>query len=564
MKLAMPIGVDDFKEVREEYYFVDKSGFLSEFFPSHPKVTIFTRPRRFGKTLLLSMLRYFFDIEGAEEHRRLFDGLAVSQDDVMMEEMGKRPVLFFTMRGWKASSWSEMKEIIADGLQTLALGYGNLLDSPRVMEEDKAVLRAFRQAKATVTEMRTAPLRFLRMLEAHYGKKPVFLLDEYDTPIQSAWEHQYYDQAIDFFRVFLTTSLKSNDFLDFAVLTGVLRISKESIFSDLNNLKVDSILHAKHPKAFGFTMEEVAKIADDAGAEDKMGEIREWYDGYRIGGYDIYNPWSVLNYFDDGCHPRAYWVNTSGNAILAELMKNADQEHFETLLDLMEGGTVTSFLREGVIYADIGEDQDALYTMLCTTGYLTTESTETFAGETEYALRLPNLEMRRLFGIEIVKRYQHGFGKSALVRLLRAFLHGDAARAEEGLRRYLVKLASYYDTAKDKESFYHGFVLGMTAILIEDYIVRSNRESGLGRYDLVAVPRKKGEEGFLLEFKMAETEDAMEAKAEEALTQMEAQEYLAGLDVEDRIMHRYGIAFCGKNVKVRMNGIHHRKRAPFH
>lgn len=553
MKLSMPIGVDDFKKVRENYYFVDKSRFLSAFFPGHAEVTLFTRPRRFGKTLTLSMLRYFFDLEGADEHRQLFDGLAVSHDAAMMAEMGQRPVLFFTLRGWKARDWEEMKGTIAIGLQKVAKQYKFLLESDRVDSHDRSILKSIYEGHASLLQLRTAPELLLGMLEAHYGKKAVLLLDEYDTPIQTAWEYGYYDEAVDFFRVFLTTALKTNLSLDFAVLTGVLRISKESIFSDLNNLFVDSILRPKYPTVFGFTSEEVEKMANDLGHPDKLSEIKAWYDGYRIDGHELYNPWSVLNYFDAGCQPQTYWGNTSGNAILAELMKNADQEHFESLDTLLRGGTVTSYLRDGVIYSDIGDDPDALCTMLCTTGYLTTERTATFAGETEYSLRLPNLEMRRLFGIEIVKRYQHGFGKSALVRLLRAFLNGDAAKVEEGLGRYLVKLASYYDTAKDKESFYHGFVLGMTAILVEDFIVRSNRESGYGRYDLVAVPKRKDKAGFLLEFKTAETEDALDAKAEEALVQIETRDYLAGLDVEGRTMHRYGIAFCGKKVRVKMN-----------
>ena len=553
MKLSMPIGVDDFKKVRENYYFVDKSRFLSAFFPGHAEVTLFTRPRRFGKTLTLSMLRYFFDLEGADEHRQLFDGLAVSHNAAMMAEMGQRPVLFFTLRGWKARDWEEMKGTIAIGLQKVAKQYKFLLESDRVDSHDRSILKSIYEGHASLLQLRTAPELLLGMLEAHYDKKAVLLLDEYDTPIQTAWEYGYYNEAIDFFRVFLTTALKTNLSLDFAVLTGVLRISKESIFSDLNNLFVDSILRPKYPTVFGFTSEEVEKMANDLGHVDKLPEIKAWYDGYRIDGHEIYNPWSVLNYFDAGCQPQTYWGNTSGNAILAELMKSADQEHFESLDTLLRGGTVTSYLRDGVIYSDIGDDPDALCTMLCTTGYLTTERTETFAGETEYSLRLPNLEMRRLFGIEIVKRYQHGFGKSALVRLLRAFLNGDAAKVEEGLGRYLVKLASYYDTAKDKESFYHGFVLGMTAILVEDFIVRSNRESGYGRYDLVAVPKRKDKAGFLLEFKTAETEDALDAKAEEALVQIETRDYLAGLDVEGRTMHRYGIAFCGKKVRVKMN-----------
>lgn len=259
MKLSMPIGVDDFKKVRENYYFVDKSRFLSAFFPGHAEVTLFTRPRRFGKTLTLSMLRYFFDLEGADEHRQLFDGLAVSHDAAMMAEMGQRPVLFFTLRGWKARDWEEMKGTIAIGLQKVAKQYKFLLESDRVDSHDRSILKSIYEGHASLLQLRTAPELLLGMLEAHYDKKAVLLLDEYDTPIQTAWEYGYYNEAIDFFRVFLTTALKTNLSLDFAVMTGVLRISKESIFSDLNNLFVDSILRPKYPTVFGFTSEEVER-----------------------------------------------------------------------------------------------------------------------------------------------------------------------------------------------------------------------------------------------------------------------------------------------------------------
>lgn len=397
MKLAMPIGVDDFQEVREGYYFVDKSGFLSDFFLGHAKVTLFTRPRRFGKTLTLSMLRYFFDLEGVEKHRALFDGLTVSRDAAMMAEMGRHPVLFFTLRGWKARDWEEMKGTIAVGLQKVAKQYKFLLESDRVDPHDRSILQSIYEGRASLLQLRTAPELLLGMLEAHYGRKAVLLLDEYDTPVQTAWEYGYYNEAIDFFRVFLTTALKTNLSLDFAVLTGVLRISKESIFSDLNNLKVDSILQPKHPTAFGFTAEEVAKIAHDFGREDKLPEIKAWYDGYRIDGYELYNPWSVLNYFDAGCEPQAYWVNTSGNAILAELMKSADQEHFECLDSLLKDKTVTAFLRDNITYDDICEDPDVFCTMLYTSGCLSLESKRMFTGEPEYVLRLPNLELRQWF-----------------------------------------------------------------------------------------------------------------------------------------------------------------------
>ena len=553
MKTAMPIGVDDFKEVRERCYLVDKTPFISDFFKTHAKVTLITRPRRFGKTLTMSMLRYFFDIEGAEEHRRLFDGLAVSQDAAMMAEMGTRPVLFLTLRGWKALNWPSMQAMIANGLQQVAREQAILRESSRVDAEDRETLRAMYRLEAPFEALKTSLAMLLRMLEAHYGKKPILLLDEYDVPIQSAWEHDFYGEAIDFFRTFLTMALKTNPSLDFAVLTGVLCISKESIFSDLNNLSVDSVLQMKYPTAFGFTPEEVQKLANDLGHADKMPELRTWYDGYRFDGHEIYNPWSVLNYFAYDCEPAAYWVNTSGNAVIAELMKSADRNHFERLETLQQGGTIQGFLREGVIYSDIGKDEDALYTMLCTTGYLTVESARRIGTEKEYTLRLPNLEMQALLGIEIVKRYQKGYSKSMLVRLMEWMFGGDAERLEDGLSSYLERVASTFDTAKGKEAFYHGFILGLTAVLVPDYEVRSTRESGYGRYDVAILPKTEGQPGVVIELKIVESEGDLAMKAEEALVQIQQHDYTEELKARKAAPVRsFGIAFYGKTACVRM------------
>ena len=553
MKTVMPIGIDDFKKARESYYLVDKTQFISEFFRSRAEVTLITRPRRFGKTLAMSMLRYFFDIEGAEEHRKLFDGLAVSQDAAMMAEMGTRPVLFLTLRGWKALNWPSMQAMIVNGLQQVAREQAVLRESDRVDAEDRDMLRAMYRREAPFESLKTALAMLLRMLEAHYGKKPILLLDEYDVPIQSAWEHDFYGEAIDFFRTFLTMALKTNPSLDFAVLTGVLRISKESIFSDLNNLSVDSVLQMKYPTAFGFTPEEVQKLANDLGHADKMPELRTWYDGYRFDGHEIYNPWSVLNYFAYDCEPAAYWVNTSGNAVIAELMKSADRNHFERLETLQQGGTIQGFLREGVIYSDIGKDEDALYTMLCTTGYLTVESARRIGTEKEYTLRLPNLEMQALLGIEIVKRYQKGYSKSMLVRLMEWMFGGDAERLEDGLSSYLERVASTFDTAKGKEAFYHGFILGLTAVLVPDYEVRSTRESGYGRYDVAILPKTEGQPGVVIELKIVESEGDLAMKAEEALVQIQQHDYTEELKARKAAPVRsFGIAFYGKTACVRM------------
>ena len=275
-----------------------------------------------------------------------------------------------------------------------------------------------------VTEMGSLAL-LLRLLEQHYGRKAVLLIDEYDVPVQQGWQYGFYDSVIEFMRVLLTTALKSNPSLDFAVLTGVLRIAKESIFSDLNNLQVDSMLHTKYPSAFGFTPEEVRRIARDFAKEEKLPELRAWYDGYRLESQEIYNPWSVLQYFAQGCRPGPYWVNTSGNAILSAMMQTIDAEHTAVLQGLLQGGTVQAYLREGVIYDDIADDDDALYTMLVTTGYLTATGQHEKSGEQEYTLRLPNREMQNLFAAEILKRLQVHKNKSALVQLMGAFLPAE-------------------------------------------------------------------------------------------------------------------------------------------
>lgn len=366
MNTAMPVGVEDFAEIRGNYYWVDKTAVISAFLQDHKKVTLFTRPRRFGKTLMMSMLRYFFDIEGAEEHRRLFAGLEVAQDAEAMAQQGTRPVLFLTLKGWNGLSWDVMQVRVRERLGALFNAYDFLLDDELSAWEQDNFQDVLRNTLPFASL--SSSLSFLmQLLEKHYGRKVVLLLDEYDVPIQSAWEHGYYDEAIDFFRDFFSSSLKTNSALDFAVLTGVLRIAKESIFSSLNNLKVDSVLQLKYPEAFGFTQTEVERMARDFGREDKLPEIRQWYDGYRFASHEIYNPWSVVNYFDNGCKPRTYWVNTSGNAILGEMLRHSRSRVMDKLAQVLQGGSLISRVREGFIYSEIYKNEAALYTMLVTT-----------------------------------------------------------------------------------------------------------------------------------------------------------------------------------------------------
>ncbi len=405
MNTLMPIGREDFADVRNGYYFVDKTTFLQVFLKKHAIVTLFTRPRRFGKTLTLSMMRYFLDVEDAKEHRKLFDGLMISKDAEAMKLQGTRPVLFLTLKGWKADSWEEMKRVISDMLAQVFDARGFLLFGTDVTEQERLRFEKLRRGEADLIVCRSAIAFLLRMLEKYYGKKPVLLMDEYDVPVQAAWEHQYYKEAIGFFRELFSSALKSNPSLDFAVLTGVLRIPKENIFSALNNLSVDSVFHLKYPEAFGFTTEEIKKITRDFRQEDKLPEIRRWYDGYRFAGREIYNPWSVINYFDSGCTPQPYWVNTSGNSILGEMLLHSRSRVLEKLETVLQGEAIETRVREDVIYSGIYKNESALYTMLVTTGYLTTRCIKQDDIGMRAEIILPNRELQSLFRSEVLDRY---------------------------------------------------------------------------------------------------------------------------------------------------------------
>ena len=519
MHYRLPIGEDDFAQVRREYYFVDKSPFIREFMDRHGAVTLFTRPRRFGKTLMLSMLRYFFDIEQAEKNRQLFDGLAIAKDAEAMLGQGTRPVVFLTLRELKFTSWEKMESGLRNVFSELFRKYRFLLKDVELDSVDRENFEQIYMGKAALVSEMNALELLLHLLNRHYGRKPILLLDEYDTPIQQGWQYGFYDHVVEFMRVLLTKALKTNPSLDFAVLTGVLRISKESIFSDLNNLQVDSILSPRYPEAFGFTPDEVNRMAQDFGWQDKLPEIKDWYDGYRLRGREIYNPWSVLQYFANDCEPRPYWVQ--------------------------------AFLREGVIYSDIGDDEDALYTMLVTTGYLTVAGEQRIGYETQYDLCLPNKEIQSLFADEILRRFRHYQKKSALVRLMQALLAGDAEKAQTGLSKFLESMVSAFDTGA-KESFYHGFVLGMTAVLVPDYEVQSNREAGYGRFDVAVFPKDTAKTGLLLEFKTADHDAELADRAEAALKQIKERDYMAPFRARGiGQVHQYGVAFCGKQVLLK-------------
>lgn len=553
MNVRMPIGVDDFKELRENYYFIDKTDFIRQLIDDHSKVTLITRPRRFGKTVTMSMLEYFFSIDKKEESKDLFHGLAVEKAGLSyMKHRGIYPVIFISLKDGQSPSWEQMLNFFSLFLRRLYLQYAYLMKADTLDECMKEDYHRIVNRQADQTEMAFALTRLMEMMQAYYGQPVILLLDEYDAPIQYAWDQGYYDQCIGFMRQFLSSALKTNRALDFAVLTGVLRVAKESIFSGLNNLSVCSVLSRKYSNILGFTPAETVAMAEDLGVEKMLPELRQWYDGYRFGTDDMYNPWSVINYMDNECTPMPYWVHTSGNYILKQLLSHADCLRIKELQGLLDGKTVTVSLNETVMYDQIEKDASALYTLLLTTGYLTIESAS-LTTYNRYSLRIPNEEIKQVYGQEILNTIAVGADRNTFDTLFDALFSGQERDFEYQLQQILLRFASTYDTA-NKESFYHGFMLGISALFLDkQYIVESNRESGYGRFDIAIFPKDTQKAGVILEFKAADKMDSLEEKAGEALQQIQDKQYeveFAKRDITN--LWKYGVAFCGKQVYAKM------------
>ena len=550
-KCPMPVGIEDFEElIQREYYFVDKTRFIRELLDSQGKITLITRPRRFGKTLALSMLQYFFSLENAEESRKLFAGLDIERaGEKYMREQGTRPVVFLTIKEVQAGNFSGMMAKLSEVLRQLYGQLEYLKDSEALSKQDKDYFMAVLDKTGSEENLQFALANLMKMLEKHHGKKPILLLDEYDAPILSAWENGYYKEGIDFMRGFLGSALKTNPSLGIAVLTGVTRVSKESIFSGLNNLDVCGVLSDTYADAFGFTQEEAARLMEECGVGDKMPELKKWYDGYRFGQVEIYNPWSVINFIKNGCRFRPYWLNTSGNSILKDLLKRVNTRRHKELQGLVQGEAVESPVLENIVYADIHTNRDALFMMLMTTGYLKPVETWQDGDCADWVrLKIPNLEVRMAYRKEILGHIVPSQGETLLRDMLRSMTDGDAEGFRENLSDILRDFVSYHDTAQP-ESFYHGLILGLSVMLEGEYRVASNRESGYGRFDIAFFPLRDGAPGVILELKSAKSEEAMEEKAKEALHQIEEKAYIRELAQQGgKEVWKYGIAFCGKKV----------------
>ena len=538
----LAIGVSDFKKIIEgDFYYFDKTKFIEEIIKDGSEVKLFARPRRFGKTLNMSMLKYFFDVENKEENKEIFKGLYIEKTDAFKEQ-GQYPVIFLSLKDLKALTWEQMEKAIKSAISRLFSEYKYLLN-----DLDKFDTLTFENILLKNTELEDLKeaLKFLtRILYEKYNKKVVVLIDEYDSPLVSAYINGYYEKAKDFFKTFYSTVLKDNSYLQMGVLTGIIRVIKAGIFSDLNNLRTYTILSEMYTDSYGLTEEEVVKSLKDYGIEQEISNVKDWYDGYKFGDSEVYNPWSILNFLDFK-ELRAYWVDTSGNDLIKDVLKNITKNTIEALERLFNG----EGLKQNISgTSDLSKllSEEELWELMLFSGYLTVEEK---IDQDNYVLRLPNKEVRTLYRKTFFERY---FGRgSKLLYLMEALTENRIDEYEERLQEILLTSVSYNDTKKGNEAFYHGLIMGMGLYLEGEYITKSNIESGLGRYDFVIEPKNKAKRAYIMEFKSTDNIENLEEVSKEALRQIEDKKYDISLKqngVKD--ITYLGIAFCGKQIKI--------------
>ncbi|MFZ7988333.1 MULTISPECIES: AAA family ATPase [Fusobacterium] len=536
------IGLSDFKElIEEDFYYFDKTKFIDEIVKDGAKVKLFARPRRFGKTLNMSMLKYFFDIKKADENKKLFKNLYIEKTD-SFKEQGQYPVVFLSLKDLKATTWEEMERKIIITLSDFFSEYEYLLNELTGVSFEN--LKNIIYKKSTIDDLTTA-LKFLtKILYEKYNKKVVVLIDEYDSPLVSAYINGYYNKAKNFFKTFYSTVLKDNSYLQMGVLTGIIRVIKAGIFSDLNNLSTYTILSDVYTDSYGLTEEEVEKSLKDYGIEAEISKVKDWYDGYRFGDSEVYNPWSIINFLRFK-ELRAYWVDTSGNDLINDVLKQITKDIIRALERLFDG----EGLRQNISgTSDLSKllDENELWELLLFSGYLTIEEK---VDQKNYILRLPNKEVKELFKDSFLEKY---FGRgNKLSDLMEALTENRIEDYEESLQEILLTSVSYNDTKKGNEAFYHGLIMGMGLYLEGEYITKSNIESGLGRYDFLIEPKNKSKRAFIMEFKSTDSVEKLEEVSKEALKQIEDKKYDVSLKQNGINEITYiGIAFCGKEIKI--------------
>ena len=555
----LPIGVEDFKRlVDNEYYFIDKTLMIKELLENKETVNLFTRPRRFGKTLNMSMLQRFFEAT-EKSNAYLFDGLKIAAYPEYMAYQGQYPVISISLKSMKRASYQEAYfeyvKLLSDEFERHEI----ILQSDAVSEEDKLEFQKIKKRIAEPKEYNSAVKLLSKCLQKVYQKNVIILIDEYDVPLENAYHEGFYDDMTNLIRSCFESALKTNPSLEFAVLTGCLRVSRESIFTGLNNLKTYSITKNKFSQYFGFTQEEMQEILQNFSLEQYAGTIAKWYDGYRFGLTEIYNPWSVLNCIDSylqndmvACEP--YWSNTSSNRIVKRLIEESNERTKSMVEELINGTPIHTQIFEDVTYGTIDVNQDYIWSFLLFTGYLKIISCETVGDETYYDMVIPNVEIKSIYKNTIRSWFIDHINRDNRTDILESVIHADAEKLEDLLCTWLTNTISCFD---EQENYYHGFVTGLVSGF-SGYMVVSNRESGNGRFDLVVKQRSRWHHAAILEFKVVEKYNQMTKACEDALKQIEGKDYEASLrDEQYENIAKLGICFCQKRCRVKSGGVDH-------
>lgn len=549
-RLSLPIGVSDYRKACKEYYYVDKTLMIKDILDDNVPVSLFTRPRRFGKTLNMDMLLTFFEKTSDDTSLYFVDKKIWQCGSSYREHQGKYPVIHLTFKDIKGDTWDYSLALLKDVLKNEYLRHSELRNSPRVSNLDFYNRIITDRAQTTDLEMSLGTLS--QLLYEEHGIAPVIIIDEYDTPIQQGYSNGYYEQMVRFMRNFFSRGLKDNKFLSFGFLTGILRVAKESIFSGLNNLKVYSVLDNRYSQYFGFTAEEVAEMATYYNKKDKLAELADWYDGYRFGDTEIFNPWSVINYFGNACQAMPYWVSTSNNFLFGKVLAGADTVIYENLYQLLQGHTVAAQIDTSIIYPEMTKRAASIYSFLLVTGYLKTQETMlTNMGNYYCRLALPNKEIACVYYKEILQRFEQLLSPNTTDYIQNALFEQDASILQTHLQKFLLETVSYHDTMG--ENFYHGLLLGLCAVMASEYQLASNQESGEGRFDIQLMPKSKLLPGIIIEVKAIKNKENgdLRSLAEQAIMQIREKKYTTQLKargINDILL--YGIAFRGKQVEL--------------
>ncbi len=548
-KLA--IGEDDFKLLRQgNHYFVDKSLFIEEVINDASRVLLFPRPRRFGKTLNLSMLQYYFTNKNTEENRQLFDGLAITKSPVFEQHFGQYPVVFLSFKSCKGDSYNKIHYSVSSVIARVFKEHNYLLNKDLLYPAEVEKFNQIIDEKASESLLRESLLLLSEFIFRYHQKKVLILIDEYDTPIHEAYLNGFYTKAIELMRILLGNALKGNEHLQKGILTGILRVSKESMFSDLNNVEVYSVLNKNYNQFFGFTQREVDELLQYFGLRHLQPEVKNWYNGYYFGNEEIYNPWSILSFVKNEGEFKPYWLSTSANALVHSLIKDSDKSVKKDIEDALNNKLVLSAIDENISFDFLKNSREHILSFLVQTGYLKARYHDFVGSDRIFQIEIPNIELSKIYYTVIETWFNESIGSKDLENMLKALISGDIELFEDILNVFVVNYLSFYQTSKDHiEKVYHAFVLGMLITLKDSYHIESERESGYGRVDILMTPKNKTQPGIIIEMKKIRPRETTETALEAALQQIEDRQYETILRQQGctNIM-KLAVTFDGKRV----------------